>query len=400
MGQTSCPNCNSPVPAAEPCPAMQGSGVEAKTHHWTALGNSAMVVRPLGRNARRTHKDRRLLIPIVTVVMATISTGCGVSAVKYVKRVPFSLSGRENTLAEKYEKNAPTAASARARCDYWTTQVEDAEGSHQVGVLVYPPEYFVTLRQWVAARKDESCELAKAEEGKEEKRRVASYVPKIEIIRRDGVPKAVRITAPKGYSLHWISIAAGVMSVKDRFEGPQVTLNVEAIRDRLFDPDIMDKPVPLDVSVSYVGGQHGEDPGWRDERSRVFDDLFRHWIQDAARIKSARAEEEKRLAARELAGPPDYTTFDDIKIDGSTAFGKIGQMRMWRGNTSGASFTAYPCGKVGGIDWTDLRFSPEQRDSIRRIPTSPARCAVLRFKVLGKDMMGQLQGQLLRVVGP
>jgi hypothetical protein len=97
-------------------------------------------------------------------VAVTLSIfGCGGGSLRQVRGATFDLSGKETDVAEEYEQQEPKSAGVKARCEYWTRRVSDARGSHQIGVLVWPSEYFNTLRAWVAAKKDQACAAAEAE---------------------------------------------------------------------------------------------------------------------------------------------------------------------------------------------------------------------------------------------
>lgn len=82
--------------------------------------------------------------------------GCG-GTVKRVRSAEFSLSGRETTLAEEYEAGEPKGASPMARCGYWQERASEARGSHIVGVVDWPAEYFSRLHKWVDAKRDDAC---------------------------------------------------------------------------------------------------------------------------------------------------------------------------------------------------------------------------------------------------
>jgi hypothetical protein len=90
---------------------------------------------------------------------ALLLVGCG-GVVKQVRGATFDLSGREASVAEPFEQEEPKRAPEDQLCTYWSDRAADARGSHTVGILNWPAEYFETLRSWVAAKRDEHCSAA------------------------------------------------------------------------------------------------------------------------------------------------------------------------------------------------------------------------------------------------
>lgn len=88
------------------------------------------------------------------------AVGCGSGAIKQVRGANFDLSGKENGIADEYEQQEPKAADAGQKCVYWQEREQNAQGSHTIGILNWPSDYFGTLRSWVTAKKDEACAAA------------------------------------------------------------------------------------------------------------------------------------------------------------------------------------------------------------------------------------------------
>ena len=74
-----------------------------------------------------------------------------------VRGATFELSGREASLAEKYEQEEPRDAPASDQCTYWKQRVHDAQGGHVIGIVSWPAEYFATLRRWAEAKQAAAC---------------------------------------------------------------------------------------------------------------------------------------------------------------------------------------------------------------------------------------------------
>lgn len=81
---------------------------------------------------------------------------CGGGAQMQVRGARFDLSGHEARLARIYEQQDPADAPDE-RCKYWTNVLGYAAGGHKIGIVIWPAEYFETLRAWVAAKRDEAC---------------------------------------------------------------------------------------------------------------------------------------------------------------------------------------------------------------------------------------------------
>ncbi len=85
--------------------------------------------------------------------------------------------------------------------------------------------------------------------------------------------------------------------------------------------------------------------------------------------------------AEKLPSGVDYVTMDDINIDGKKAAGKIAQLRMYRGNTEEKKFTAYPCGKSGGLNFLYVTFTPDQKDVVKDLSNSALACQTVKVKL-------------------
>lgn len=85
--------------------------------------------------------------------------------------------------------------------------------------------------------------------------------------------------------------------------------------------------------------------------------------------------------AEKLPPGVDYVSMDDINIDGKKALGKIAQLRMYRGNTEEKKFTAYPCGKSGGLNFLYVNFTPDQKDVVKDLSSSPSSCQTVKVKL-------------------
>lgn len=99
----------------------------------------------------------------VGVIFGAVLAGGCAGTQRQVRGVTFEFSGRESGLVEEYEQSEPTAATGTSRCGYWSERVGDARGSHTVGFLSWPSEYFEHLRRWVEAKKDDACRTADTE---------------------------------------------------------------------------------------------------------------------------------------------------------------------------------------------------------------------------------------------
>ena len=81
--------------------------------------------------------------------------------------------------------------------------------------------------------------------------------------------------------------------------------------------------------------------------------------------------------------PPgvDYVSMDDVNIDGKKAAGKIALFSVYRGNTEEKKFTAYPCSRSGGLNFLNVNFTPEQKDMVKDLSTSPVACQPIKVKL-------------------
>lgn len=104
------------------------------------------------------------------------------------------------------------------------------------------------------------------------------------------------------------------------------------------------------------------------------------------------------LSAAKATVKVHYKSFDDIKLDGEEAYGRVGRMRMWRGNTEADKVSLYPVAESAGIDWIDLTFSKAFKPKVKLIPPdSLAGGRMVTFKIKGVDWLGTLQGEILSI---
>jgi hypothetical protein len=99
--------------------------------------------------------------------------------------------------------------------------------------------------------------------------------------------------------------------------------------------------------------------------------------------------------------PPgvDYVSMDDINIDGKKASGKIAQLKMYRGTTEEKKFTAYPCGKSGGLNFLYVNFSADQKDVVKDLSQSPSACQPVKVKLTSQQAYSSTwNGQLVEVM--
>jgi hypothetical protein len=76
---------------------------------------------------------------------------------RQVRGAKYELSGLEMNLVTQYENQDPRTADSQAQCGYWTSRASEAGQSHQIGVLVWPAEYFTRLVAWAQAKSAEPC---------------------------------------------------------------------------------------------------------------------------------------------------------------------------------------------------------------------------------------------------
>jgi len=99
--------------------------------------------------------------------------------------------------------------------------------------------------------------------------------------------------------------------------------------------------------------------------------------------------------------PPgvDYVSMDDINIDGKKASGKIAQLKMYRGTTEEKKFTAYPCGKSGGLNFLYVNFGSDQKDIVKDLSQSPSGCQSVKVKLTSQQAYSSTwNGQLIEVI--
>lgn len=93
----------------------------------------------------------------------------------------------------------------------------------------------------------------------------------------------------------------------------------------------------------------------------------------------------------------DYVSMDDVNMDGAKAAGKIVRMRAYRGSETAAKFTAYGCGRVGGMSFVYVKFTPDQKDDVKSLPSNPVGCLPIKVKLLTQDYGHTWNGQLIEV---
>lgn len=117
-----------------------------------------------------------------------------------------------------------------------------------------------------------------------------SFKPIEVVMGPDGVPTTVRLAAPEGYTINWVTLSVGANNLKGRFNEPSVDLDIEQLRSMLFMPGLTQPPA-VTVNISFwpirTGGAHTE---FFDTRSHLLDDLFAYWIGKANDAGSLNAE--------------------------------------------------------------------------------------------------------------
>ena len=106
---------------------------------------------------------RNMLNERLGVACALLASLAGCGATLQVRGAQFDLNGQEVALAEEYTKGDPIQADVGTRCNYWGGRSMDAAQGHAMGVLIWPPQHFMTLRQWTQAKQMEVCQKAEAE---------------------------------------------------------------------------------------------------------------------------------------------------------------------------------------------------------------------------------------------
>ena len=93
----------------------------------------------------------------------------------------------------------------------------------------------------------------------------------------------------------------------------------------------------------------------------------------------------------------DYVSMDDVNMDGAKAAGKVARIRVYRGSEESAKFTAYGCGRVGGTSFVYVKFTADQKDDVKTLPTTPVGCLPMKVKLLTQDFGHTWNAQLLEV---
>ncbi len=102
--------------------------------------------------------------------------------------------------------------------------------------------------------------------------------------------------------------------------------------------------------------------------------------------------------AEALPAGVDYVSMDDVNIDGKKAAGKIALLKAYRGDTQEKKFTAYPCGKAGGLNFLYVNFASEQKEAVRDLSSSPMACQALKVKLVSQQpYSSSWNAQLLEV---
>jgi hypothetical protein len=87
-------------------------------------------------------------------------TACG-GATLQVQGAQFAVNGAEATLADEYTRADPVQAPPQVRCQYWARRSMEASRGHQIGVVIWPPQHFVTLHAWTQAVQAETCAVVR-----------------------------------------------------------------------------------------------------------------------------------------------------------------------------------------------------------------------------------------------
>lgn len=97
--------------------------------------------------------------------------------------------------------------------------------------------------------------------------------------------------------------------------------------------------------------------------------------------------------------PPgvDFLSIDDVNLAGKSAKGKIAQFTIYRGDTQTTSFTAFPCGKNGGIQFLKVKYTSTQKDAVKDLPTHLKNCATVKLKMDDQDF-GSWRADLVEIL--
>jgi hypothetical protein len=93
----------------------------------------------------------------VSVTVSSVVLGCGGGSLRQVRGATFDLNSQESDLADVYEQQDPKEADVGTRCHYWTGRARDARQPHQIGIVVWRPDHFVSLGAWADAEKQDVC---------------------------------------------------------------------------------------------------------------------------------------------------------------------------------------------------------------------------------------------------
>lgn len=107
-------------------------------------------------------------------------------------------------------------------------------------------------------------------------------------------------------------------------------------------------------------------------------------------------------AAVEVPDPKtDYTSLDDAKLDGKTAYGKTALLRVWRGQTDASKTTLYQC-RSKGMNYIEATFTDAQKPLVKAIPPSiPLHdsCPRVVLKITGKEQYGDaLKAEITQIL--
>ncbi len=109
-------------------------------------------------------------------------------------------------------------------------------------------------------------------------------------------------------------------------------------------------------------------------------------------ILDVEAAEEKPLPAG-----VDFVSMDDVNMTGKSAAGKVARIRVYRGNEDTKKFVAYECGRVGGIQFVNVHYTPDQKEAIKTLPTMPSGCLPIKIKLKSQDFTHTWTADLVEV---
>jgi hypothetical protein len=93
----------------------------------------------------------------------------------------------------------------------------------------------------------------------------------------------------------------------------------------------------------------------------------------------------------------DYVSMDDVNMDGTKAAGKVARIRVYRGSEESTKFTAFGCGRTGGTSFLNVKFTTEQKEDVKTLPSTPVGCLPIKVKLLTQDFAHTWNAQLLEV---